>query len=70
MDYIWTSSFNAVMQGVAGMFNQFLRFENAFNMAFDLVFALVMVYFVVKRLLPLSFGSGSDKVRKPRKKDG
>ena len=69
MDAIWANSFGAVINAVSGVLYEFLRCVGAYSAAFELVFSLTIVYFVVVRLVPSSGSAGSDKVRKSSSKE-
>lgn len=69
MDAIWANSFGAVINAVSGVLYEFLRCVGAFDSAFQLIFSLTIVYFVVVRLVPSSGSAGSDRVRKSSSKE-
>lgn len=69
MEQVWYGSFTAVINGISGVLYEFLRCIGAFSAAFELIFSLTIVYFVVIRLVPSSGSAGSDKVRKSSSKE-
>lgn len=69
MDSVWYNSFGAVINAISGVLYEFLRCVGGFSTAFELIFSLTIVYFVVVRLVPSSGSAGSDKVRKSSSKE-